>query len=111
MFGTIFQDDGGFSVHFGKFSSDESDNSMLEIFSIIEEDRFRSIDILESLFEVMFGGSLSSFIEVFELFEESICFSLSRQEPLESGDGSIHPTRSVDARTDLESDNIRIEEF
>ena len=68
----ILEDDRGFSIHFCEFSCDESDDPMFEIICIIDEDRFRGIDRSKSFFEVVISRSLSRFIHMFELFEETI---------------------------------------
>jgi hypothetical protein len=45
---------------------------------------------------------------VFELREVLICTSLTREEPTECGEWSIHATCRIDARPDLESYEISI---
>ena len=104
----IFEDDGGLIVHLSELPSDEADHTVFEIMRIVEEDRFRGIDILEGFLEMMFGGSLSCLIQVFELIEEAIDAILSCEEPLEGGDGGVHATCSINPGSYLESYQIRI---
>ena len=105
---SIFEYNRGLIVHLSEFTSDEADHTMLEIMCIVEEDRFRGIDIHEGFLEVMFCGSLSCLIQVFELIEEAIDAILSCEEPLEGSDGGIHATCSIDTGSYLESYQVRI---
>ncbi len=105
---SILEDNRWLIVHLSEFTSDETDHAMLEIMRIVEEDRFRGIDIHEGFFEVVFCGSLSCLIQVFELIEERVDAIFSCEEPLEGGDGGVHATCSIDTGSYLESYQIRI---
>ena len=105
---TIFEDDGGLIVHLSELTSNESDDAVFEVMCIVEEDRFRGIDILEGFLEMMFGGSLACLVQVLEFIEEAINPIFSCEEPLESRDGCIHPTSSIDTRSDLESYQVSV---
>lgn len=108
---TIFEYDRGLVIHLSELASNESDHTMFEIMGIIEEYWFRGIDIQKCFFEVVLGGSLACLIQVLEFLEECIHTIFSCEEPLQGGDRSIHTTSSIDTRSYLESDQIRIEEF
>lgn len=111
MIVAIFEDDRGLIVHLGELTSNESDHTVFEVMCIVEEDRFRGIDILEGFLEMMFGGSLACFIQMVEFLEELIGSIFSGEEPLEGSDRSIHATRSIDTRSYLKPDQVSIEEF
>lgn len=108
MIVAIFEYDRGLVIHLSELASNETDHAMFEIMGIVEEDRFRGIDILEGFLEMMFGGSLACLVQVLEFIEEAINPIFSCEEPLESRDGCIHPTSSIDTRSDLESYQVSV---
>ena len=108
MIVSILEDDRGLVVHLSELACYQSDNPMFEIMSIIDQYRFRGIDILECLLEMVFGRSFSCLIQMFEFREQCISPSLACEEPLEGRERRIHAASGIDAWTDLEADDISV---
>lgn len=93
---------------FGQSTGDETDDTMLDIRRIIEEDSFVAIHHFERMLDEMFGRGFPFAIEILELCENRIELVFSCEQKRESLVGAIHATCRVDTRSDMESDDIRV---
>ena len=108
MIVSIFHHDTRLVVELSETTSYESDDPMIQIRRIKKQYRPSCLNTRESSLILSFGSSLPRLIEVLEFSEELVCSSLACEEPAESGERRIHSSGRIDARTNLESDDIRI---
>lgn len=104
----VLQDDRWFPEHLCELSCDESEDTVFEFVRIIDEYRIISIKGGKSLLEIRLCDSSSQGIQVFECFKEFISAIISGEKPLECYEWAVHPSSSIDPRSDLESDNVSI---
>lgn len=92
----------------GETSGDESDNPVLDIARVVEEDSFVPIDYFQRMLDEMLCGRFPLTIEVFEFRENRIKLVFSGKEEGKSFVGAIHPTGSIDTGSDMEPHDIRV---
>lgn len=105
---SVFDDDARLAIHLRELARDETDDPVFEVGCIIEEDRERGIDMFQGLLELSGSITLACLVQVLEFCEVLVCASLTREEPTEGREWSIHATGCVDTGSDLEPDQVCI---
>ena len=83
----VLERDRWFPESLGEASGDESDNPVLDLGRVIEEDRTVAVDDLHRVIGEVFGGEFSLRIERFELAEDLVHTIFSREERMQEKAG------------------------
>lgn len=97
------------SEGFRQASGDESDDAVLDIGRVIEEDSLIPIHDFECMLHEMFGRGFSFRIQVLEFREDRVEFVFSCEQERERFVWTIHTSCRIDTRADVEPDDIRVQ--